>query len=84
MKGAKDYASMFRSGQYGKLYLISGSHARGKTFQIYILPSEEKINKMPRAVKGAVEVYGAVCGQLGWNEQYGWLHRGKWEDDFNN
>ena len=30
----------------------------------------------------AVEVYGITGGQPGWTETYGWLHRGKWEQDF--
>jgi hypothetical protein len=82
MKGAREYAQMFSTKQHGKLFLVSDSHARGKTFSIWILPSEEPINKMPWTIKDAVQVYGITGGQPGWTETYGWLHDGKWKDDF--
>jgi len=82
MRGATEYARMFRTGQHGKLYLVSGSHARGETFHIWILPTEEEIKGMPWTVKNAVEVYGITGGQPGWTETYGWLHKGKWQEDF--
>lgn len=34
MQGAREYATMLRSGQHGRLYLVSGEHARGKTWQL--------------------------------------------------
>ncbi len=82
MQGAREYATMFSSGQHGRLYLTSGQHARGKEFHIWVLPSDEKVAGMPWIVSGAVEVYGITGGQPGWTETYGWLHRGKWEQDF--
>lgn len=82
MQGAREYATMFSSGQHGRLYLVRGEHARGKTFQIWVLPSAEPVDGMPWTVKDAVEVYGITGGQPGWTETYGWLHRGKWEQDF--
>lgn len=82
MRGATEYARMFRTGQHGKLYLVSGAHARGETFHIWILPTEEEIKSMPWTVKNAVEVYGITGGQPGWTETYGWLHKGKWQEDF--
>jgi hypothetical protein len=82
MQGAREYATMFRSGQHGRLYLTSGKHARGKEFHIWVLPNDEKVACMPWTVSGAVEVYGITGGQPGWTETYGWLHRGKWEQDF--
>lgn len=82
MQGAREYATMLRSGQHGRLYLVSGEHARGKTFHIWVLPSAEPVTGMPWSVKDAVEVYGITGGQPGWTETYGWLHRGKWEQDF--
>ena len=82
MPGAREYATMFSSGQHGRLYLVRGEHARGKTFHIWVLPSAEPVAGMPWSVKGAVEVYGITGGQPGWTETYGWLHRGKWEQDF--
>jgi hypothetical protein len=86
MQGAREYAATFMSGQHGRLCIISGRHARGKTFHIYVLPEGEvaKFNGEgnPPLTNGTVEVYGVVGGQRGWTEQYGWLHEGKWKDDF--
>lgn len=82
MQGAREYATIFSSGQHGRLYLVRGEHARGKTFHIWVLPSAEPVAGMPWSVKDAVEVYGITGGQPGWTETYGWLHRGKWEQDF--
>ena len=86
MQGAKEYANLFETGQYGRIYLVSGSHARGKTFRIFVLPEgcEAKPNGQHNApLNGdAVEVYGVTCGNPGWTEAYGWLHKGKWQDDF--
>lgn len=82
MKGATEYARMFRTGQHGKLYLVSGSHARGETFHIWILPTDEPVKGMPWTIDGAVEVFGITGGQPGWTETYGWLHKGKWQEDF--
>lgn len=82
MNGAREYATMFRTGQHGRLYLVSDKHARGKTFRIWVLPSTDPPGGMPWSVKDAVEVYGITGGQPGWTESYGWLHRGKWEQDF--
>lgn len=85
MQGAREYAKMFRTGQYGRLYMCSHYHARGRTFHIYVLPEGEDAHPNgPNAPlnKGAIEVYGITGGQPGWTETYGWLHRGKWERDF--
>lgn len=90
MKGAREYASIFSTSRHGKLALVSGSHARGKTFHIYVLPADVSENYfsypmgdvMPWRIEGAVEVYGVVSGQPGWTESYGWLHRGPWVEDF--
>lgn len=84
MKGAREYAMMFKTGQHGKLFLVSGSHARGETFHIWVLPTDEPIKGKPWTVKDAVEVYGITGGQPGWTETYGWLHKGKWQTDFYN
>ncbi len=85
MNGAKEYATMFSTGQYGRLYLSSHCHARGKTFHIYVLPKGESAfpnGPHRRLNKNAVEVYGITGGNPGWTETYGWLYRGKWEQDF--
>ena len=82
----REYAKLFETGQYGRFYIVSGIHARGPTFHIYILPEGEsgiyngRENRPLNA--DAVEVYGVTGGQPGWSETYGWLHRGKWEQDF--
>jgi len=30
----------------------------------------------------AVEVYGIIKGDRGWDEEYGWIYKGKWCEDF--
>lgn len=82
MKGAREYAELFVTGQHGKLFFVSGEHARGRTFHVWVLPSDEKINTKPWLVKDAVEVYGITGGHPGWTETYGWLHEGRWQNDF--
>lgn len=86
MEGARQYAKLFKTGQYGKLYIVSGEHARGYTFRIQILPEGE--TAIPNGSgneclnKNAVTVYDIISGQRGWTESYGWVHKGKWCDDF--
>lgn len=86
MVGANFYANIFKSGQHGRLYFQVGEHARGKTFQIYVLPEGEAAIAPypfnPPHNPNAVEVYGIVSGQPGWTEVYGWLHQGPWVKDF--
>jgi len=85
MNGAREYAKLFKTGQYGNLYITTGSHARGYTFHVQILPNGEKAkaNYGNMATnEGAVEVYGIVSGQPGWTESYGWKHKGPWQEDF--
>jgi hypothetical protein len=71
MQGAREYANMFPSGQYGKLRIVSSEHARGKTFHIYIGSKDNE-----------VEVFGIISGNPGWTESYGWKHKGPWQADF--
>ena len=86
MKGAREYAGLFKTGQYGRFYIVSSSHARGRTFHIQVLPENEEAvsNGVGNlCLNGdAVEVYGSVSGRPGWTEEYGWLHKGAWCDDF--
>ena len=86
MKGAREYADLFETGQYGKLYITSSSHARGRTFRIQVLPEGEKASPNGRSNlctnENAVVVYGVIGGNPGWTEYYGWLHKGKWQEDF--
>ena len=85
MRGARNYANLFSTGQYGNLYFVSSEHARGKTFRIFVLPNNEKAipngDNSPLN-KDCVEVFGAIGGQLGWTEYYGWIYRGFWVEDF--
>lgn len=86
MNGARKYAELFKTGQYGKLYITSGTHARGRTFRIQVLIEGEKAKsngEMNLCLnENAVEVYGVIGGTPGWTEYYGWLHKGKWQEDF--
>lgn len=82
MNGAREYANLFRTGQYGRLFIVSSEHARGKEFHIWILPEGVIVKDLYFLHKDVVEVYGVLGGQLGWTEWYGWIHHGKWEKDF--
>jgi hypothetical protein len=85
MNGAHEYAGLFKTGQYGQLYITSSSHARGKTFRVQVLPKGEvAAPNGPNTClnSDAVEVYGIIGGQPGWTERYGWIHKGRWQDDF--
>lgn len=89
MDGAREYAKLFdyQSQQHGRLYLAIGKHARGYTLRIYVLPEgvvakENGHNGNAPLNKDAIEVYGVTGGQPGWTETYGWLHEGRWQDDF--
>jgi len=84
MKGAREFAELFETGQYGKLFLTSGSHARGKEFFIHVLPEGVKVKDTMELYKteSKVEVYGVIGGNPGWTEWYGWIHQGKWCADF--
>lgn len=86
MNGAREYASLFQTGQYGRLYFEVGSHARGKTFHIYVLPGDVEITdtRQFNNIRNSqvVEVYGVTGGQPGWTESYGWLYVGPWQQEF--
>lgn len=82
MQGAREYAQLFRTGQYGRLFICSSSHARGREFNMWVLPEGETVPEGSYPSAKAVKVYGPVGGQLGWTEWYGWLHKGPWQADF--
>jgi hypothetical protein len=85
MQGAREYAGLFETKQYGNLFITTGSHARGYTFHIQIIPDGEKAvtNYGNMATnENAVEVYGIISGHPGWTETYGWKHKGPWQADF--
>jgi len=83
MKGAREYSGLDLDGLYGRLYISTGEHARGKTMQVFVMPEniEYRDNNKPK-LNDAVCVYDAVSGQRGWTETYGWTKEGKWQDDF--
>ena len=86
MNGARDYCVIFKEAeQVGRLYLLPGSHARGLTFSVYVLPENEEAiengGRNPPLNNNAVEVYGAVSGHRGWTESYVWIHEGPWMKD---
>ncbi len=84
MNGAREYYDLFAPVvQVGKLYFQTSSHARGKTFHIFMIPDGEKVLGSIYSHKNKVEVYGVISGNPGWTESYGWLHGGPWIDDFN-
>jgi predicted aminopeptidase len=64
------------------LFIYSASHARGYTFHIYALKEGVTVKGSFPSKEEGVEVYGVVGGNPGWTESYGWLHNGKWQDDF--
>jgi hypothetical protein len=84
VNGAKKYYDAFkgRSQQINRLYLSFSTHARGKCFSLYVLPEGAEKSRTFKS-SNMVEVYGIINGQPGWTESYGWLHEGKWQDDFN-
>ena len=88
MKGAREYAKLFKTGQYGRLYITSSKHAKEEIFFIQVLPKNEKaITKGYGANSrclnpNAVTVYGLISENPEQDETYGWLHHGKWQQDF--
>jgi len=84
MKGADEYYDLFngQSQQIGRLFLHPHTHARGKCFKIFLLPEGVEIEGNRVGRRDNVCVYGVTGGQLGWTETYGWLYKGKWQDDF--
>ncbi len=88
MEGANEFCKVFKKAeQIGQLYILPSSHARGPTFRIYVIPNGEDVIENgginPPLNTNSIEVYGAISGQLGWTETYGWKHSGKWVADFN-
>lgn len=42
MRCADGFAKLFETGQYGRLYIVSGYPARGTTFRVFVLPPGER------------------------------------------
>lgn len=85
MNGANEYYDLFKgeSQQIGRLFLQFHTHARGKCFEMYLLPEGFSVKGDRIEGRENVEIYGMVSGQRGWTESYGWLHTGAWVHDFN-
>ena len=81
MNGTREYTSVLKNGQYGRLYICCDKHARGTTLHVYVLP-DGVLMCADRYWSDAVEVYGITGGQPGWTETYGWLKEGPWQADF--
>ena len=85
MNGADEYYDLFKgkSQQIGRLFMRCSRHARGRCFEIYVLPEGVEVKgKFIGDAISAVEVYGMISGRRGRTESYGWVHKGKWQDDF--
>lgn len=41
MRGADEFAKLFETGQYGRLYLMSGNSAGPARFRVFVLPPGE-------------------------------------------
>jgi len=85
MRGADEYYDLFKgkSEQIGRLFFQPHTHARGKCFEIFVIPDGiEVVGSTIDGANGSVEVYGVTGGQRGWTETYGWIHKGKWQEDF--
>ena len=88
MNGADEYNILFKeTHQKGRLFFVVSSHARGRTFRVFVLPEGEAAieNGSSNAPlnSNSVEVFGQIGGHSGWTDFYGWIHKGKWQDDFN-
>lgn len=74
-------AELFSTQQYGPLYIVSGSHARGRTFRVWLLDPGQQLSPSSRMgpnnphydLREDQLVFGVVAGQPGWTEEYGWI-----------
>lgn len=74
-----DTAPLFESQCFGPLYIVSGRHARGRTFYAYLLDPGQTLKPSPYGgnnrhpdLRDDQEIFGIVRGQPGWTEEYGW------------
>ncbi len=42
MRGAEEFAKLSETGQYGRLFLVSGNPACGARFRVFVLPAGER------------------------------------------
>lgn len=71
--------------RFNNLIFNISYHARGTTLHIYVVDNDfdESLVKYTCLNQNDLEVFGITGGQPGWTETYGWLHKGKWIDSFN-
>lgn len=85
MEGCEEFCRYIPTGQYGRLYCVNSSHGRGKTFEIVLLPPGEAPllngSSNPPLNRNGVTVFGVISGNPGWDETYGWLHEGPWQQE---
>ena len=76
---------MLQTGQYGRLYITNGSHARGDVFHVYVLPhgaaAKYAGDLNPPAGIDSVKVYGEVGEDYRHDATFGWIHEGPWQED---
>lgn len=88
MKGTEKYWDYVEAGLHGRLWISKGTHARGNTLRVFVVPDGATIgpngppSNAPICDPPAVEVFGILRGQPGWTEEYGWKHKGPWVEDF--
>lgn len=77
-----EYADLFPTGQYGRLYISSRRFSCGTGFQIQVLPAGEAAE--PGYDGGPCENSGAVLvyEHTGESKECGWIYRGPWIEDF--
>lgn len=86
MRCADGFAKLFETGQYGRLYIVSGNPACGATFRVFVLPlGEQAMSSGPLDAplnRDAVEVHdiaGAASGRAGtWSDR----PLPNWQQDF--
>jgi hypothetical protein len=82
MQGAKEYAELFTTGQYGRLYMQADIRTdRRRTFRIWVVPANAQFRDTISRIHASVEVFGVVSGANTENETYGWIRRGRWVAD---
>lgn len=81
----RDLARLFPTGQYGRFYVVSNLEDIDTPFRVQVLPAGEAAlpNGKPNLClnSDAVLVYGQLPME-GRHKSSGWLHQGKWVDDF--
>lgn len=86
MRGAEEFAKLFETGQYGRLYLVSGARARGARFRVFVLPAgEPALPNGPHDAplnRDAVEVDDIGGGQSYRAGAWGWLQLTDWRQEF--